>query len=48
MQVKEIKLDITISDSEFEYPTDFELNDMTKMMEQMNQFKQMYGAPDDE
>ncbi|MBI9066450.1 MAG: hypothetical protein JEZ09_04090 [Salinivirgaceae bacterium] len=48
MKVKEINLDANIAASEFEIPSDFELNDMTKMMDQMNQLKQMYGSPDEE
>ena len=48
MKVKEISLDVSVPASEFTPPSGFVVNDMTKMMEQMNQLKQMYGSPDEE
>jgi len=48
MEATEFNVDVSIANSEFAIPNNFEVQDMTQMMEQMKQMQQMYGAPDNE
>jgi len=48
MEVTEYKVDVVVNKSEFDIPAGFQVQDMTKMMEQMKQMQQMYGVPGDD
>jgi len=48
MKVKDIMVDQPISNKEFDVPANFEVIDMTEMMEQMKQLQEIYGVPEEE
>lgn len=48
MEVTDFKIDVAIDKKEFEVPANFEVTDMTQMMEQMKQMQELYGVPDEE
>jgi len=48
MEVVDFKLDVAIDEKEFEIPADFEVTDMSQMMDQMKQMQEMYGVPEEE